>query len=133
MKRKNNISKFIFSKFSFIFLLFFLIVLIGATSKITAKRYKINKEIYNLKKEANDLDVQNKELTKMIEYLDTLSFKEKEARLKLGLQKEGEKTIIITSPYSELKSKELKIEEKELVRSNILKWWEYFFSKNKNI
>lgn len=93
------------------------------------KRYKINKEIYNLKKEIGELEKQNNEITQLIEYLNTLSFKEKEARIKLGLQKEGEKTIIITSPYSELNSEKAELlNEKESPSSNIFKWWKYFFN-----
>ncbi len=94
--------------------------------KITSKRYKIKKEIDMLENEINDLNKQNNELTELIEYLNTLSFKEKEARLKLGLQKEGEKTVIITSPYSELKTEE---EKKDLTPANIFKWLDYFFNK----
>lgn len=102
-----------------------------ATGKITAKRNKVNNDIKDLKKEIADIESQNNDLTDMIEYLDTMSFKEKEARLKLGLQKEGEKTLIITSPYSELQTKKEEGKNMEEPKySNTLKWWKYFFNRD---
>jgi len=99
------------------------------------RRNQVNKDIEGFKKEISDLEKQKNELTNLIGYLDTLSFKEKEARLKLGLQKEGEKTIVITNPYIEETKKEDAIateSKKASVYDNISKWWKYFFSRNSN-
>ncbi len=130
MREKYSFWKILSSKILFIFLFLFLIFLGLATGKITAKRNKVNNDIKDLKKEIKNIESQNNNLTDMIEYLDTMSFKEKEARLKLGLQKEGEKTVIITSPYSELQTKEEENKNlEELSHSNVLKWWRYFFDR----
>lgn len=95
------------------------------------RRNQVNKDIEGFKKEISDLEKQKNELTNLIGYLDTLSFKEKEARLKLGLQKEGEKTIVITNPYIETKKEDTTAAEskKASVYDNISKWWGYFFGK----
>lgn len=132
MREKYSFWKILSSKILFVFLFLFLIFLGLATGKITAKRNKVNNDIKNLKKEIEDIENQNNNLTSMIEYLDTMSFKEKEARLKLGLQKEGEKTVIITSPYSELQTKEEEEKNTEEPKySNTLRWWKYFFDRDK--
>ncbi len=96
------------------------------------RRSQVNKDVEGFKKEIADLEKQKNELTNLIGYLDTLSFKEKEARLKLGLQKEGEKTIIITNPYIETKKEDVTTSEskKMSVYDNISKWWKYFFKSN---
>lgn len=131
MRRGNFFSKIIFPRLLIVALFLLLIFLILATSETTKRRYKIIKEVNSLKKEITNLDRQKNEFTQMIEYLNTLSFKEKEARLKLGLQKEGEKTIIVTTPYSDFRNEEeTKEEKKEPPFFNFFRWWKYFFSKN---
>jgi len=132
VKKKSFFWRMISSKIVIIFLFIFLILLAVATSKTAKKRYKIEREVYNLKREIAELEKQKNEFSQLIEYLNTLSFKENEARLKLGLQKEGEKTVIITSPYSELKSEETAEDKKTLPISNISKWWKYFWGRNNN-
>ncbi len=132
MKKKNFFVKFFHSKLSIVVLLFILIFLLFSINKVISKRNQVNKDIEEFKKEIDDLEKQKNNLTNLIDYLDTLSFKEKEARLKLGLQKEGEKTIVITNPYLDTKKEDTTVNEnkKISVYDNISKWWNYFFSKN---
>lgn len=134
MKKGNFFVKFFHSKLSIVFLLSILIFLLFSINKVMTRRNQVNKDIEGFKKEISDLEKQKNELTNLIGYLDTLSFKEKEARLKLGLQKEGEKTIVITNPYRETKEEDAIVTEnkKVSVYDNISKWWGYFFGKNNN-
>lgn len=117
-------AKKIFS--SFIVLILGIIVLaflLRTWGKVIMRNYEINKEISRLQTEIENLEKSNKELSQLIEYLQTESFKEREARLRLNLQKLGEKVIVISPPeVSEIVKKKEK--EKE---TNFLKWWKYFF------
>ena len=109
-----------------------IIILIGAELAQAIKReYEINKEIGLLKEEITRYDNENNDLEKMMEYYNTLSYKEKEARLKLNLQKPGEKTILIDSPKDETAEMEIRKETKNSLsgETNIKKWWNYFFEK----
>lgn len=91
-------------------------------SKIVFRAHKIDKEIFLLEREIQDLEKNKKEFSQLIEYLQTDSFKEREARLKLDLQKPGEKVVVISMPETDLINK-----EKQEKKNNLNKWWRYFF------
>jgi len=74
------------------------VVFIGvALGKETYRKYQIQKEIDSLQQEAEKVSEKNQELRQLIEYYQTDAYKELEARKKLGLQKKGEKVVIIKS------------------------------------
>ncbi len=108
------------------FLIGTLVVSYGLFSlgKVIWKNYKINKEIISLRKEIQDLENKNKELKNLITYFQTNSFIEKEARLKLGYKKQGEKVFAI--PQIGLEKKE---NDKEKEEPNYLKWINFFLEK----
>ena len=98
-----------------------------ALGKETYRKYQIQKEIDSLQQEAEEVNEKNQELKRLIEYCQTDAYKELEARKKLGLQKEGEKVVIIKPTpenylqgISNLESAENKDD------SNPRKWWGYF-------
>ncbi len=111
-----------------------IIIVVGAElAQAIRREYEVNKEIDSLKEEITRYDNENNDLEKMMEYYNTLSYKEKEARLKLNLQKPGEKTILVDPPEKEPAKMETEI-KKEVENSlkgetNIKKWWDYFFEK----
>lgn len=111
-----------------------IIIVVGAElAQAIRREYEVNKEIDSLKEEITRYDNENNDLEKMMEYYNTLSYKEKEARLKLNLQKPGEKTILVDPPEKEPAKTEMEI-KKEVENSlkgetNIKKWWNYFFEK----
>lgn len=111
---------------------FAIVILIGTElAQTIGREYQINKEIDSLKAEITGYNKENNDLEKMIEYYNTLSYKEKEARLKLNLQKPGEKTILVDTPDEETANMEIKNETGSLItnETNIKKWWNYFFEK----
>ncbi len=95
------------------------------------KQNGINDEIAKLQIQANKLEGENQDLKEMIDYLKTDDFREKEAKDKLNLIKEGEQMILVKedSLNSEIIS-EKKTKETELIvhRGNYYYWWHYFFS-----
>ena len=120
-----------FSLFSIFLLIIGLIILVFglmALGKVFFRTHEINREISRLEKEIQESEKNKKEFKQLIEYLKTDSFKEKDARLKLDLQKPGEKVVaIFSSENSDLISGEAKDKEKE----NSIKWWKYFFGRTK--
>ncbi len=95
-----------------------------ALGKVIFRAHGINREISRLEKEIQESEKNKKEISQLIEYLKTDSFKEKEARLKLNLQKPGERVVAIpSSENSDLISEKAKDKEKD----NSIKWWKYFF------
>lgn len=129
-KRKRTFLERLGSmRFLLIGSLIFLIFISIGLSKEISRRYQINKEIEKIKKEIEDLEKKNQELSSMIDYLSTESFKEMQARKELGFQKPGETAISIQS--KEEKGEEVKKEEPEKELSNPKKWWNYFFASKK--
>lgn len=102
----------------------------SAFLRITMARMEIQGQIDKLKSEAERLETDNRDLTGYLDYFASESFKEREMRLKLNLQKPDERVIIISREESKAKA-EIPIpeDEKAQVISNIKKWWEYFFGK----
>ncbi len=60
------------------------------------KKSDIDQEIDALKEEAAKAEAQNSQFKKMIEYLESDQFAEEQAKLKLGLRKDGEQVAVIT-------------------------------------
>src|SRR3989338_654878 len=80
-----------------------LIVFIGIAVVKERKSQKIVKEdINSLENEIAELDSRSFELTQMIKYLRSDEYVEREAREKLGMQKQGEQLIIVAENVNSL-------------------------------
>lgn len=114
-----NIVIFCFLSFSFV--------------KEYVRQYSIQQEIKELQEQAESLKTQNMELTQWQRLFQTEVFLEKEARLKLGLQKPGEQTVIIQRPQTQedtlaQQTEQEAQEKKSSLWENPKKWWNYFFA-----
>jgi len=102
-----------------------------ATGEALWQNFQINQEIVFLKNEIIQLEQQNIQYKNLIAYLKTESFREKEARRKLGYQKPGETVIAIpkdsflhVDPGTTKTNETL---DNKPVLSNPQKWWDYVF------
>jgi cell division protein FtsB len=116
---KKSFSLLFLLSFSLVLLIFILISL----ARVSFQAYQIEQEIVSLEKEIRALEQKKKNLNQLIEYAQTEFFKEEEARLKLGLQKPGEKVVVISTPETSLVDQK----EKDKKTENPIKWWRYFF------
>ena len=95
------------------------------------QNYAINKELANLKNEIVQLQEEGRRLTYLIAYLGTESFKEREARRKLGYKKPGEQVLALpNSILEELtpgQANESTGEAQPPQSTNPQKWWEFIF------
>ena len=102
-----------------------------ATSEALWQNYQINQEITQLKLEITQLGQENAQLKNLIAYLKTESFREKEARRKLGYKKAGEKVVALPqNDFPHIEPGDTTTEdntENQLQLSNPQKWWEYIF------
>lgn len=126
----NNVSQkefgFLKSKIFVIIGVAFAILILVASAREIIRRLQVEKEIEALQKEIELLENKNSELKGLIEYYQTESFAERQAREKLNLQKEGERAVIISENTSEKFALE---KEKQIQgKSNLQKWWDYFFA-----
>lgn len=120
-----------------VLILFFIALAFG---KEFMRNYSIQSEINALQVQSDELKATNIELTQLNTALHTQAFLEREARLKLGLQKPGEQLVIIdapetgvrapptaTTPPTTLETYE-HLSEPAAV-ANPQKWWYYFFDR----
>jgi cell division protein FtsB len=102
-----------------------------ALGKEIYRRYQINQEINVVKQEIEELERKNHEMQALVDYLNTDSFKEIQARQNLGLQKEGEVAVAVEpglpADDEDLSSTFESSENTEEI-SNGKKWWKYFFA-----
>ena len=125
-RRKTKIlPDLIFSKFSLIFCLLLFLLILFSLAKGTIKKYKVNTEIEQLQEEISNLENQNQQFGQLIKYLNSDIFIEQEAKLKMGLKKEGENLVVIPDNELQVKNEVAKQTENKI---NPLKWWDYFFN-----
>ncbi|MBI5370344.1 septum formation initiator family protein [Candidatus Uhrbacteria bacterium] len=129
------------------YLVFINLILIGFLGFTLGREWwharDIQREINHLQAQADTLTKRNSELAELQSAVQTQSFIEREARLKLGLKKPGEEVVVIQpretsgTPNAEQQvdgSDPLHLViPKETSRPqvpNATKWWYYFFNKN---
>lgn len=94
------------------------------------RKYQIDREVSKMREEIQNLRTSDKELLSLIDYFKTPEYKERQARSLLNLQKPGEFVVVLPGVQNEVGSNEADGLEKS-AKSNISKWWNYFFSTKK--
>lgn len=116
-EKKSFLKILFYSSFFTIILLVFLVITLVSFIKTLNREREVKNKIANLEMEIKNLEGDKIDLGQAIEYFKTDFYKEKEAREKFGMKKEGEQVIVILTPE----------EEKEKEKINPKKWWEYIF------
>ncbi len=123
------------------------------TAQVAIKRHQTEQDIQTFEKQVADLQHTQGSLQELNQFLETDFFAEKEARLKLGMQRPGEEVVVLTGKDAEgqpVGSGDVNSEnqpstktssntvasngsslgtpaEKSKEKSNPEKWWDYFF------
>jgi cell division protein FtsB len=141
MFKKNNKNKinYFFSAKVLAFLGFCLIIAISLPlSKSINKHYKISKEIKDLEREIKNMEDKNNNLNKLIKFIGSDEFADKQARLNLNYKKEGEEVVIIKNKEEAQNEKISSVnatansqpdnnqKENLINNSNVIKWLKYF-------
>lgn len=98
------------------------------------KNYQTNQQIAELKIEIESIKQQIAELNNLIVYYKSDSFKELEARRRLGLRAKDEQIIILPKPEQRPTEEIINQQDtsgRSSKQSNILNWYEFIFG-NKN-
>lgn len=93
---------------------------------IVRRNYELKKQITDLEHQVAVLAEEKDELTYQIQYYKTDSFKEKQARAKLGLSMPGEGVIILPRA-AEQQAVKPEAQKSEKSKANYLQWWEFLF------
>ncbi len=101
----------------------------------------IDAEIAALQADAEELMARNIEMSELKTAMQTESYIEREARLKLGMKKPGEQVVVVqmgesqaqefTGDESDPLGMLLTVEDSKIVVANPGKWWYYFFDKQR--
>jgi len=123
--------------------LLFLGLLIFSFGREFARNYTIQQEISELEAEKTFLEAKNSDIVTLMNSVQTETYIEREARIKLGLSKPGEKVMIVPD-FNNINLTSNEAEDKNSVDyleqipatdlssiANSLKWWYYFFDVNK--
>jgi len=127
--KTSILKKIISNKYLFFLLIFFLLlVLIYLAKEINYGRL-LSKELDYLKEQVEEIESENKTLVDNLEESKTEYFKEKAARLNMGLQKPGERTVVIVPLGTDSSSDEIQSSSADS-SFNFKTWWDYFFKKS---
>ena len=107
---------------AFIVLAYLLVVL----SRVVWQNYQVNQQVALLKQQIETLKQSNDDLKAQIVYYQTDAYREQVARSELGLQKPGEKVLIV--PKSGKQDQSESSRQAQSPRSNFQSWWDFFFA-----
>ena len=120
-----NIEKLLKSRFVTILLVVVFAGVVVITAKLFAQKLEVSREIKKLESQAARLQSENKELSELMKYLNTPEYKEKQAREKLHLAKEGEQVIVLPDSVDGPG-----LVAAAVVESNPKKWVKYLFGES---
>lgn len=109
-----------------------LVVIVGigiALTRDVIRKARIRKEIASLEQQISGLERRNEELAGLIDYFESDTFTEREARAKLNVQKPGEKVIEVQQPSGEPTTQVAVAPTVAQPQTNPERWWNFFFAK----
>lgn len=110
-----------------------ILLVLFSIGKELIRRHGIASDISGLKSEITKLEQKNTDLQSFLSYLKSPTYVEEEARIKLGLQKQGESVLAVpgngtTAPSANgnlaADSSDQPIED----RGNPERWWDFLFT-----
>ena len=127
-KKKLSFKNILFSKILLYFLIILLIFIITPLFRQVNQRIRFRNELNRTKQQVFELEQQNQEFSQEIQEMQTDFFKEKQARLRFGLQKPGERVIIVVQ-NDNLESVKQDLKNKYFTKKffNFKSWFNYFF------
>lgn len=118
-----------------IFLLVIVVALSISVAKELVRRVEMRYEVDQLQADVDRLRERNSSMQQLIGVLNTSTSQEKQARVKLGLQENGETTVILEHRKGD---GSIELPDSDKIRyipvstyeSNPEKWWNYFKDKS---
>lgn len=110
-----------------IFIIGMIILILFPYLKNKKKEMELENEIAKVRNDINQYERNNEELKEFLSYLESDQAVEEKARLNLGLQKEGEKVVVIKKIIKDesVEREDANLDKEEL--TNPQKWIKYFF------
>lgn len=126
-KKSNFWARFLASQLLVVFLgLVFLVLIAVPLLRNYSKKRAVEREIAEVKQEIAEFENKNRDLSAMLDYLQSKDSLEEQARINLGLKKPGENVVVVKGV--DLAKKNEAISDQKVV-SNWHKWIDYFLNK----
>ena len=126
--RRTPSRSFLTSKIALLVGCAVVVLVIVATVREAQRRRSIQGEIRAIEDEIARIEQQRERLTDLVEHAGSPEFLEREARLRLGLQRPGETVLIVPDAATSAGAVgEGSPEPVEAPPSNLRKWWRYIF------
>ncbi|RJO59495.1 septum formation initiator family protein [Candidatus Parcubacteria bacterium] len=132
--QKQFLKRLLASRGIVVFEILVIVFLLVGITKEVVRRVALKQEISALEKQITELEAQNRSLGEYVASINTESFREREARKRLNLQKPGE-TLLILPETEDLANPSPGLSSAETTEpgmSNPTRWWRYFFSSTSN-
>lgn len=129
--KENKIIKLLCSR-PFLYVLLLMLIWMGIVlARTMYKKSQLDNEISNLKGEIQKMDSRGQELAQLMEYFNSKSYLEKEAKEKLNLKKEGETVVMVPEAAiaGDLAGASVPSKASESKHNHFVEWWEFFFRK----
>lgn len=135
MARVTVIHRLLHSRIILVLFLFALGLFGLSFGRQALRARDIESQIANLRHQADELNANNVYITDLQAALETQTYLEREARLKLGLKKPGENVIVVqdgglAAPAVPL-PQEASQSSAERAVPNVWRWWYYFFNRER--
>ena len=141
-KERNQFYKRLLS-FRYLLVINVVIIVLLSLSlgREVVRNYEIQSEINSLEAQAEGLAAENIEISDLYTAIQTESYIEREARLKLGMKKPGESVVVVQDDHEGVLMEETTTQTLENSMQNLIKtvpkqelantrkWWYYFFNK----
>ncbi len=99
--------------------------------------HSVTREVADLQAEISSLESENGGLQSLISYLQSPTYAEEEARMKLGLQKPGEQVLAVPGVNANTEQEQpgssvaANSSSDRAPQSNASKWWAFIFSSHR--
>lgn len=131
-ERKRALRRALTSRGVIVFeILLIAFLLVGITKEIV-RRLSLREEIATLEQQISELEAQNRTLGEYVASINTDSFREREARKRLNVQRPGESLLILPETRSLTNETQIASNADAGGTSNPQRWWQYFFSPSRN-
>jgi len=113
----------------------FFVFAVYSNARLIIRNHEIGSRLDSAKQKTAELETQKKKLELLIDYYKTATYKELEARRRLGLRKTNEKVLLVKGLPKEPSSGSIVSDQiyhdaapvREKPESSLSKWWKYFF------
>ncbi|MEK7570558.1 MAG: septum formation initiator family protein [Patescibacteria group bacterium] len=132
-ERKRALRRALTSRGVIVFEILLIAFLVVGITKEVVRRLSLREEVATLEQQIAELEAQNRTLGEYVASINTDSFREREARKRLNVQRPGESLLILPE------TRQLSTTDSEVAThtdaggtSNSQRWWKFFFRPARN-